>query len=131
MIQNFMCYTPFIYLFFHFFGCAGSLLLQAGFSLVAASRGYSLVKVCRLLIAVASLVLEYGSRCAGSVVVSLHRLSCFLGMWALSGPGIEPVSPALAGRFLTTGPPGKSHTPFRVIIKLLLYFLCCATKATF
>ena len=30
------------------------------------------------------------------------------GMWNLPGPGIEPVSPALAGRFLTTGPPGKS-----------------------
>ena len=26
----------------------------------------------------------------------------------LPRPGIEPVSPALAGRFLTTGPPGKS-----------------------
>ena len=48
------------YLFFHFFGCAGSLLLQAGFSLVAASRGYCLVKVCRLLITVAALVVEYG-----------------------------------------------------------------------
>ena len=29
-------------------------------------------------------------------------------MWSLPKPGIEPVSPALAGRFLTTGPPGKS-----------------------
>ena len=29
------------------------------------------------------------------------------GMWGPRGPGIEPVSPALAGRFLTTGPPGK------------------------
>ena len=29
-------------------------------------------------------------------------------MWALPGPGLEPVSPALAGRFLTPGPPGKS-----------------------
>ena len=29
-------------------------------------------------------------------------------MWNLPGPGIEPVSPALAGRFSTTGPPGKS-----------------------
>ena len=27
-----------------------------------------------------------------------------------SGTGIEPVSPALAGGFLTTGPPGKSNT---------------------
>ena len=29
-------------------------------------------------------------------------------MWGLSGPGIEPVTPALAGGFLTTAPPGKS-----------------------
>ena len=37
----------------------------------------------------------------------MHRL--FLHkMWDLSRPGIEPVSPALAGRYLTTGPPGKS-----------------------
>ena len=27
--------------------------------------------------------------------------------WDLSGPGIEPMSPALAGRFLTTGPQGR------------------------
>ena len=32
-------------------------------------------------------------------------------MWDLPGPGLEPVSPALAGRFLTTAPPGKSHKP--------------------
>ena len=32
-------------------------------------------------------------------------------MWDLPGPGVEPVSPALAGgsRFLTTVPPGKSQ----------------------
>ena len=29
-------------------------------------------------------------------------------MWDLPRPGIEPVSPALAGRFLATGLPGKS-----------------------
>ena len=29
-------------------------------------------------------------------------------MWDLPGPGLEPVSPALAGRFLATVPPGKS-----------------------
>ena len=48
-----------------------------------------------------------GSRCAGSVV-AVHGLSCSNGMWDLPGPGIEPVSPALAGGFLTTAPPGKS-----------------------
>ena len=30
------------------------------------------------------------------------------GMWDLPGPEIKPVSPTLAGRFLTAGPPGKS-----------------------
>ena len=30
-------------------------------------------------------------------------------MWDLPGPGLEPVSPALAGGFLTTVPPGKSE----------------------
>ena len=28
-------------------------------------------------------------------------------MWDLPGPGLEPVSSALAGGFLTTVPPGK------------------------
>ena len=28
-------------------------------------------------------------------------------VWHLLGPGIEPMSPALAGEFLTTGPPGN------------------------
>ena len=30
-------------------------------------------------------------------------------MWDLPGPGLEPVSPALAGGFLTTEPPGKPY----------------------
>ena len=29
------------------------------------------------------------------------------GMWDLPGPGLEPVSPALAGRLSITAPPGK------------------------
>ena len=29
------------------------------------------------------------------------------GMWDPPRPGLEPVSPALAGRLSTTGPPGK------------------------
>ena len=34
-------------------------------------------------------------------------------MWDLPGPGLEPMSPALAGRFSTTAPPGKSlHISF-------------------
>ena len=30
-------------------------------------------------------------------------------MWDLPGPGLEPVSPALAGGFLTTVQPGKPN----------------------
>ena len=37
-------------------------------------------------------------------------------------PGIEPASPALEDRFLTTGPPGKSHV--RGFIYLFIYFSC-------
>ena len=43
-----------------------------------------------------------------------HRLSncgtraqLLCGMWDLPRPGLEPVSPALAGRLSTTAPPGK------------------------
>ena len=39
-------------------------------------------------------------------------------MWDLPGPGIEPVSPVLAGGFLTAGPPGKSWLcPFKKHLK--------------
>ena len=40
------------------------------------------------------------------------QASFFQGMWNLPGSEIEPIFPALAGRFLTTGPPGKSRWPF-------------------
>ena len=50
----------------------------------------------------------------GSVVV-VHGPSCFY-IWSLPGPGTEPVSSASAGRFLTTGPPGKP--PFKVLFKV-------------
>ena len=36
---------------------------------------------------------------------SQAQLPC--GMWDLPRPGLEPVSPALAGRFSTAAPPGK------------------------
>ena len=46
--------------------------------------------------------------------LQMHRLSScgsraqlLRGMWDLPRPGLEPVSPALAGRFSTTAPPRK------------------------
>ena len=37
------------------------------------------------------------------------RAQSLHGKWDLPGPGIEPMSLAPAGEFLTTGPPGKSQ----------------------
>ena len=68
--------------------------------------GPLLITVRGPLIIAASLVVEHRlqtrrlSSC-GSRAQLLH------GMWHLPRPGLEPVSPALAGRFSTTVPPGK------------------------
>ena len=40
------------------------------------------------------------------------------GMWDLPRSGIEPMSPALQGGFLTVGPPGKSRRSL-----LIIYFI--------
>ena len=37
-------------------------------------------------------------------------------MWDLPGPGLEPMSPALAGGFLTTVPPGRPSPPFLTLL---------------
>ena len=42
------------------------------------------------------------------------RAQLLRGMWDLPGPGLEPVFPALAGRFSTTVPPGKPCRLFLV-----------------
>ena len=58
------------------FGYAGSLLLLHGLSLVVASEAYPLVAVCRLLIAMASLVVEHRLWSKWVSVVVANRLSC-------------------------------------------------------
>ena len=40
------------------------------------------------------------------------RAQLLRGMWDPPRPGLEPVSPALAGGFSTTAPPGKPCLPF-------------------
>ena len=40
------------------------------------------------------------------------RAQLLRGMWDLPRPGLEPVTPALAGRFSTTAPPGKPQLIF-------------------
>ena len=41
------------------------------------------------------------------------QASLLRGMWDPPRPGLEPMSPALAGRFSTTAPPGK---PLRLVL---------------
>ena len=78
-----------------------------GLSLVVVSRGYSLAAVLGLLIALTSLVVEHGLQDTQTSVVVVPDLVAPLHVES-SGPGIEPVSPSLAHRFLTTGQSGKS-----------------------
>ena len=69
-------------------------------------RGPLLIAARGPLTIVASLVAEHR--------LQTHRLSncgsraqSLRVMWDLPRPGLEPVSPELAGRFSTTAPPGK------------------------
>ena len=89
-----------------------------GLSLVVASGGYSLLQCAGFSLQWLLLLRSMGSRhvgfsSCGSQALERRLSSCgtwaFLlcGMWDLPGPGLEPVSPALAGRFSTTAPPGK------------------------
>ena len=48
------------------------------------------------------------------------RAQLLRGTWDLPRPGLEPVSPALAGRFSTTAPPGK---PWEIIFFIRLFSL--------
>ena len=91
-----------------------------GLSLVAASRGYSSLQCTGFSLRWLLLLWSTGFRHAGFSSCGLwaleHRLSScgaqaqlLCGTWDLPGPGLEPVSPALAGGFLTTAPPGKSR----------------------
>ena len=81
------------------FGSAGPLLLRAALSvqgrLLLGTQGRGAGSVVGLMWA------QVGS------VVAVHRLSCCTACGIpVSRPAIEPLSPALEGGFLTTGPPG-------------------------
>ena len=74
------------------FSCCGAQALGAWASVVAA-RGLS---------SCGSRALERRLSSCGA------RAQLLRGMWDLLGPGLKATSPALAGGFLTTAPPGKS-----------------------
>ena len=77
-------------------------------------RGPLLIAVRGPLTIAASLVAEHK--------LQMRRLSCcgsraqlLRGMWDLPRPGLEPVSPALAGGFSATAPPGKPSSFFNCL----------------
>ena len=80
-----------------------------------------------------------GSFCCSSLILIMdYGLRCFVECGILvPRPGIEPVSPVLQSRFLTTGPPGKPHifsycflTIFTVLVQLLSLVQLFAISST-
>ena len=125
----------FLKIFIYLFGCTGSYLFiyfyiyfwlcwvfvsVRGLSLVAARGGHSSSRCAGLFTIAASLVAEHRlqtrrlSSCGS-------RAQLLRGMWDPPRPGLEPVFPALAGRFSTTAPPGKPG---------FSYYLCKVTAAS-
>ena len=105
--QNFI--YLFIYLFLSFFLAALGLRCCAWAFSSCGERGLLFVAV------------RGSSQCGGfsycgaralgtraSVVAAPGSSAQAQRLWDLPGPGLEPMSPALAGRLLTTAPPGKS-----------------------
>ena len=105
------------FFFFNFiFGCVGSSFCARAFS-SCGKRGPLFIAVHGPLTIMASLVVEHGlqtrrlSSCGS-------RAQLLREMWYLPRPGLEPVSPALAGRFSTTAPPGKPQ-PLILFLKIV------------
>ena len=75
---------------------------------------------CTVLLCVLEKSALFSSGCPGSPAV-VRGFSCCStqvlgewaqlsrGMWGLPRPGVEPLSPVLAGGFFIPGPPGKSY----------------------
>ena len=121
--------------FFFFFWLCWVFVSVRGLSLVVASGGHSSLWCAGFSLSQPLFVAEHRlqtrrlSSCGS-------RAQLLRGMWDLPRPGLEPVFPALAGRFSTTAPPGKPpcFTVFRYKIctssvkfvpKHLFSFWCC------
>ena len=111
--EEWILFILFIYLCLHW-----GFVAERGLSLVVASGGYSSLWCVSFPLLWLLLLQSMGSRhmgfrSCGSRALERRLRSCgsraqlLRGMWDLPGPGLEPVSPALAGRFSTTAPPGK------------------------
>ena len=129
--------VPHSFVLFFFFWLCWVFVAVCGLSLVAGSGGYSSFQCAGFSLRWLLLLRSTDSRRAGSIVVERGLSSCgsrglecrlsscgsrglecrlsscgaraqlFRGTWDLPRPGLEPVSPALAGGFLSTVPRGK------------------------
>ena len=103
----------FFFNLFFIYGCVGSSFLCEGFLSSCGKWGPLFIAVRGPLTIAASLVAEHRlqtrrlSSCGA-------RAQLLRGMRDLPRPGLKPVSPALAGRFSTTAPPGK---PLKWLLK--------------
>ena len=105
----FVCFFKFLFIYL-FMAVLGLRFCARAFS-GCGKRGSLFIAVRGPLTIAASLVAEHR--------LQTHRLSncgsraqLLRGMWDLPRPGLEPVSPELAGRFSTTAPPGKPTITF-------------------
>ena len=101
-----MTYLARLFLVFFFLAVFLGLRFCARAFSSCGKRGPLFIAVRGPLTVAASLVAEHR--------LQTHRLSScgsqaqlLRGMWDLPRPGLEPMSPALAGGFSTTAPPGK------------------------
>ena len=118
--------SPFFLLSLFFFFRLINLFL-AGLSLCCSAQAFSTCGKWRLLSSYGVWASHCGVfSCCRAPGLELRLSSC--GAWALllrsmcslPRPRFKPVSPALAGRFLTIGPPGKSSPS--VLLSFLFFF---------
>ena len=108
LILFFFFFFNFFFFFFYLLMAVLGLRFCARASSRCGKRGPFFIAVRGPLTIAASLVAEHRlktrrlSNCGS-------RAQLLRGMWDLPGPGLEPVSPALAGRFSTAAPPGKPN----------------------
>ena len=81
--------------------------LQGMQALVFVAQGLSSCSLC---------CLQHGLNSCGSTCA---QMPC--SMWNLPGPRIKPMSAALIGRFLITGPPGKSLSLYSYLLSSLVF----------
>ena len=104
------------FLFLNLFLAVLGLRFHARAFYSCGEKGSLFIAVRRPLTIATSLVAEHKlqmrrlSRCGS-------RAQLLRGMWDLPRPGLEPVSPALAGRFSTTASPGK---PWKLFLTTIL-----------